>query len=141
MVNVDNFNDDRPAGTLVFEGGKVFLCPATFEGDTKALTTSLFEGYGVKPDILIPAVDPAVWAMIPERLKSGFPMEDERAFVYRFDPKPLTAEIPEGELGRLDPRKLKDNIMKMGGKLVSLRELAMIFAISRDLMAKDRSRR
>lgn len=139
MINVDNFNDDRPVGTLIQDGGKVFLRPATFDEETRNLTSSLFAGYGVSPDILNPAMDVSVWAQIPERLKEGFPMEDERAFVYRFEPKPLSVDIPEGELGRLDPRKLKDSIMKMGGR-VSMRELAMIFAVSRDLRPKERGR-
>jgi hypothetical protein len=67
-------------------------------------------------------------------------MDDQDAFMYKFDPKPLIMPAP-GELGILDPQKAKDNFRKLHRRKVSLRELAVTFAMSRMLVAKDISLR
>ena len=131
MVASFDYNDDRPAGAVFFDGKKIYLRPATFEKPTQEITEGLLKDYGAAFVLLFPANgDP-----IPARVAEGFPIENKEAFVYEFDPKPI--QIESGPLGSLDSSKLKNNIMKYNNKIVSIRELAMILAISRDLMKRN----
>ena len=129
-----DYNDDRPAGTVYFDGKKIYLRPATFEKPTKEITEALLKDYGAAFLLLFPANgDP-----IPAKLEEGFPKEDKDAFIYEFDPKPI--KIEAGPLGSIDPRKAKDNFMKLNNKVVSIRELAMTLAVSRSLVAMNKLR-
>lgn len=129
-----DYNDDRQAGMVYFDGKKIYLRPATFEQPTKEITLGLFNDYGAQPILLYPAKgDP-----IPAKLADGFPKENAEAFIYEFDPKPL--QIEQGPLGAIDPSKAKNNFMKLNNKVVSIRELAMTLAVSRMLINKSLTR-
>jgi hypothetical protein len=130
-----DYNDDRPAGIVYFDGKKIYLRPAVFDKPTQEMTESLFHDYGARPMLLFPSKG----ATIPAKLMDGFPMQNPDAFIYEFDPKPL--KIESGPKGELDPRKLKDNFIKLNNRLVSMRELAMAVIMSRVLMNRDLSRK